>query len=75
MNDVYVIKTQEEYDAVLTRLSLLENNIKYKRVKETNFVEIMKLNKAVSDWEKLKYREMYDKLIEKDVSSFGFFDD
>ena len=75
MNDVYVIKTQEEYDAVITRLSLLENQIKYKRVKETNFVEIMKLNNAVSDWERLKYREMYDKLIEKNVSSFGFFDD
>jgi hypothetical protein len=75
MNDVYIIKTQEEYDAVLTRLSLLENNIKYKRVKETNFVEIMKLNNAVKDWERRKYREMYDKLIEKDVSSFGFFDD
>ena len=75
MNDVYVIKTQEEYDAVITRLSLLENNIKYKRVKETNFLEITKLNNAVSDWERLKYREMYDKLIEKDLGSFGFFDD
>ena len=75
MNDVYVIKTQEEYDAVITRLSLLENNIKYKRVKETNFAEIMKLNNAVSDWERLKYREMYDKLTEKDISPFGFFDD
>ena len=75
MNDVYVIKTQEEYDAVLTRLSLLENNLKYKRVKETNFVEIMKLNNAVSDWERLKYRVMYDKLTEKDISPFGFFDD
>ena len=75
MNDVYIIKTQEEYDAVLTRLSLLENNIKYKRVKETNFVEIMKLNNAVKDWERRKYKEMYDKLIEKDISSFGFFDD
>ena len=75
MNDVYVIKTQEEYDAVITRLSLLENQIKYKRTKETNFVEIIKLNNAVKDWERLKYREMYDKLIEKNVSSFGFFDD
>ena len=75
MNDVYIIKTQEEYDAVLTRLSLLENNIKYKRVKETNFVEIMKLNNAVKDWERRKYKEMYDKLIENNASSFGFFDD
>ncbi len=75
MNDVYLIKTQEEYDAVLTRLSLLENNLKYKGVKEINFLEITKLNNAVKDWERLKYREMYDKLIEKNVSSFGFFDD
>ncbi len=75
MNDVYVIKTQEEYDAVITRLSLLENNIKYKRAKEINFVEIMKLNNAVRDWERLKYKEMYDKLKEKDIGKFGFFDD
>ena len=75
MNDVYVIKTQEEYDAVLIRLSVIEDTIGYRKIKETNFAEIMKLNNAVSDWEKLKYREMYDKLIEKDISSFGSFDD
>ena len=75
MNDVYVIKTQEEYDAVITRLSLLEGQIKYKRIKETNFKEIVILNKAVKDWEKLKYKEMYDKLKEKDIGTFGFFDD
>ena len=75
MNDVYLIKTQEEYDAVLTRLSLLENNLKYKGVKEINFLEITKLNNAVKDWERLKYKEMYDKLKEKDIGNYGFFDD
>ena len=73
MNDVYIIQTQEEYDAVLTRLSLLENNVKYKRVKETNFVEIIKLNNAVKDWERRKYKEMYGKM--NFSGTFGFFDD
>ena len=75
MNDQYTIKTQEEYDAVIIRLSIIENTTGYRRIKETNFAEIVILNKAIQDWEKLKYRERYDKLSEEYSGWFGFFDD
>ena len=63
MNDVYIIKTEEEYDAVLTRLNILWDNIKeITKAPYPNIREIIKLEEACYEWDKKK-------------KGYGFFDD
>lgn len=75
MNDIYIIKNQEEYDAILTRLSVIEDRIKEAGIKEINFNEIWKLCCAVKDWEIRKYNKLCQALIDKEKKRYGFFDD
>jgi hypothetical protein len=76
MNDVYIIKNQEQYDAILTRLSVIEDRIKKAGIKEINFNEIWRLCGAVKDWEVRKYQRSEPKeLSGKEKKRYGFFDD
>jgi hypothetical protein len=71
MNDVYIIKNQEEYDAILTRLSVIEDRIKEAGIKEINFNEIWRLCCSARDWEWRQYMNKY----EDKKKNNGFFDD
>lgn len=71
MNEVYVIKTDEEYSAVLARLNILLRSwhrsllpvVQDSRKSYPNITEIIKLEKACSVWE-----------LENNIG-YGFFED
>ncbi len=75
MNDVYIIQTQEEYDAILTRLSVIEDRINKAGIKEINFTEIWKLVLSVQEWQMREYNKKCDELINKEKGDYGFMDD
>lgn len=57
MNDVYIIQTEEEYDAVQTRLNILWDNIKeITKPPYPNIDEIIKLEDACHEWDERKER-------------------
>ena len=57
MNDVYIIQTEEEYDAVQTRLNILWDNIKeITKAPYPNIGEIIKLEDACHEWDERKER-------------------
>jgi hypothetical protein len=75
MNDIYIIQTQEEYDAILTRLSVIEERINKAGIKEINFNEIWKLVLSVQEWKMREYNKKCDELINKEKGDYGFMDD